>query len=393
MFELVSLTALLMALSALSIDIMLPALPTIAHDFNLSDPNKAQLVITAYLIGIGMGQLVYGPLSDHIGRRAALLGGLGLFLAGTLLALLAGGINLFLVGRALQGFGAAGPRVISVAIVRDIYSGRQMARVMSLAMMTFIIVPVLAPSIGQAVMLLGAWRGTFVVLLLAGLLAAAWSAMRLPETSHADDTRVKHPTTLGAFATVLRSRVSMAYTAAAGCLFGCLMGYVASAEQVFVGVFDLGAKFPLVFGAVAAIMAPSSFTNSRLVERLGMRRVAHSALVGFVVMSSLLALLALRGTPPLPVFCILLASAFFLFGLIVSNFNAIAMQPLGLVAGTGASLIGFATTTLGALLGALIGQSFNGSVLPLTAGFALLGASALAIVVATEGRDGMFRGE
>ena len=392
--ELVGLTALLMALSALSIDIMLPALPVIGAGFRLSDANTAQVVITSYLVGIGIGQLIYGPLSDRIGRRGALLGGLGLFLAGTLLALLAESFWLFLAGRALQGFGAAGPRVISIAIVRDLYSGRQMARVMSLAMMTFIIVPVIAPSIGQAVMLLGAWRATFLVLMAAGLVAAAWVAARLPETgSAARLIGAQRSGVLAAVGTVLRTPVTVGYSLAAGILFGCLTGYIGSAEQVFVGVYGLGDKFPLVFGLIAAIMAPASFANSRLVERHGMRRVAHTALIGFVATSALLALIAMRGTPPLPLFCALLAAAFFQFGLIVSNFNAIAMLPLGPIAGTGSSLVGFTTTTTGALLGALVGQAFNGTVVPLSLGFAALGAMALAVVVAVEGRDGMLRGD
>ncbi len=392
--ELVALTALLMALSALSIDIMLPALPVIGADFRLADANSAQVVVTAYLVGIGLGQLVYGPLSDRIGRRGALLAGLGLFLCGTMLALLAQSFTAFLAGRALQGFGAAGPRVISVAIVRDLYSGRQMARVMSLAMMTFIIVPVIAPSLGQAVMLFGSWRSTFLVLLAVGCVAAGWVIWRLPETSSAARlVGASRAGVLAAVMAVLSTRVTMAYTLAAGAMFGCLTAYIASAEQVFVGVYGLGDRFPIVFGLVAAVMAPSSFTNARLVERLGMRRVAHSALVGFMVTALLLVLLAARGTPPLPLFGVLLAAAFFQFGLIASNFNAIAMQPLGPIAGTGASVVGFGTTTLGALAGALVGQSFNGSVLPLCLGFAACSVIALGLVLAVEGRSGLFRGE
>lgn len=392
--ELVALTALMMALSALSIDIMLPALPAIGAAFGLVEANSAQLVVTAYLLGIGAGQIVYGPLSDRFGRRAPLIAGLGLFLAGSVLALTAKGFALFLAARALQGFGAAGPRVIAVAIVRDLFKGRQMARVMSLVMMIFIIVPVIAPSIGQAVMLAGSWRATFGFMLAAGLVALVWSWTRLPETARPAERRAAEAR---GFVVALRLVVgtpeTIGYTLAAGAMFGCLMSYVASAEQVFVGVFDLGRAFPLAFGSVAAIMAPAAFTNSRLVERLGMRRVAHTALAGFVVVSLVLVLVSLVGRPPLLLFCALLAAAFFQFGLIVSNFNAIAMQPMGAAAGTASSVIGFVTTTMGAVLGAIIGRQFDGTVLPLALGFALASLAAAAIIVWVEGRGGLFHGE
>ena len=388
--EFVALLATLMAMTALSIDIMLPVLPEIAKSFGITTPNNQQLVIGSYMGGLALGQLLWGSASDRLGRKSPLLVGLGVFIFGGIAAVWVTSFENLLASRFLQGFGGAAARIIAVAVIRDLFADRMMSSVLSTVMMVFILVPVLAPSVGQAAAGLGSWRTTFHVLIGVGALAIVWAALRLPDTH--DRTKVR----LGTFAAlrlVFTTRVTVAYAVAAGFMFGCLVTYISSAQQVFVEVFGLGVWFPVVFGSIASAMAIASFTNARLVQRVGMRRLSHSALVAFTLVSSVLAVLAAVTQPPLVIVAPLLALCFFLFGVTQPNFNAIAMHPVGQAAGTAASLIGAYTTTAGAVCGTLIARQFDGSVLPLSAGFALLGICALLAVFAVEGRGGMFRGE
>lgn len=388
--ELVTLTALLMALSALSIDIMLPSLPQIGAAFSVAHVNDTQQIVTSYLVGVALGQLIWGPLSDRYGRKRLLLLGLMVFALGSLACLLVSSFAMLLWARAVQGFGGASARVISIAVVRDLFSGRQMARVMSMVMMVFITVPMFAPAIGQGLAYVGSWRWAFYVLLGAGLIGVVWAGCRLPETVQLAGSEPLDFATAAKL--VLTTPATVGYTLATGFMFGCLIAYLSSAQQVFVDVYGLGSAFPAVFGAMACAQALASFTNARLVQRLGMRRVSHLALVGFVAVTAALSLVAL-GKPPLVVFGLMLAAAFFAFGLIVPNFNAIAMQPMGQVAGMASSLIGFYTTAAGAAFGWIVGRLFDGTVQPLSVGFAALGVLALICVVAVEGRAGLFRGE
>jgi MFS transporter, DHA1 family, multidrug resistance protein len=387
--EFIALIALMMALTAMSIDLMLPALPAIGAALGVSDPNDRQIVIISYVAGFALGQLGYGRLSDKYGRKPVLMSGLALFVAGSLIASLSSTFHILLAARTLQGLGAAAPRVIAIAIVRDLYVGRRMARVMSFAMTVFIIIPVLAPTIGQGLLEVGTWRWSFDALLVMGLLTAAWTALRLPEThSEAADGE---PLGLGAaLKLALETPQTIGYALAAGLLFGCLMSYVSSAQQVFVDVFHLGDKFPLAFGAVASLMALASVTNANLVERLGMRLVSHTALTGFVVLSILLAMAAAVGMATLPLFLVFMGALFFLFGLVAPNFNALAMEPQGHNAGLASSIIGFVTTGAGAIAGGVVGHLFDGTVLPLTLGFSCLSLIALTAVLWVEGPAGLY---
>ncbi len=389
--EFVALTALMIALTALSIDIMLPSLPQIGAAFGVGHANETQQIITSYMVGLAAGQLVWGPLSDRFGRKLLLLLGLLVFVLGSLACLLAPTFGVMLAARVVQGFGGASARVISIAIVRDLFAGRQMARVMSTVMMVFITVPILAPSLGQGLAHIGNWRWTFYVLLAVGLIGMLWAGNRLSETAQTAGARSQGVGT--AFLTVVTTRVTSGYTIASGFMFGCLVSYISSAQQIFVDVYGLGPLFPVAFGALACSLAVASFTNARLVQRLGMRRVSHLALMGFVAASVVLFLASVLGQPPLLVFGMLMAAAFFCFGLIVPNFNAIAMQPMGQIAGTAASLIGFFTTMTGAVLGWTVGRMFDGTVRPLSAGFALLGILAFLSVISVEGRGGLLKGE
>lgn len=388
--EFVALTAALMALTAISIDIMLPALPQIGLALGVTSENDRQMVVILYMAGFAAGQIVFGPLSDHFGRKPMLLAGLAIYICGTLAALFAGTFPTLLAARLVQGIGAASPRVIAIAVVRDLYGGRQMARVMSFAMMVFIIIPVLAPSIGQALIQLGNWHWTFYALLAMAVLIACWSSLRLPETAR-PALGVERPMNLRqSLRTVFFNRQTMAYGAAGGFMFGCLLAYVASAQQVFVEVFGIGQAFPVVFGAIASVMAVASFVNARLVGRLGMRRLSHSALFAFVGVSMILAATAAMGVAGLAVYAPLVATAFFLFGLIAPNFNAIAMEPQGHNAGMASSVIGSLGTAIGALAGGLVAHAFDGTVFPIAAGFAACSLITCVVVLAVEGRKGLF---
>lgn len=387
--EFIALIALMMALTAMSIDLMLPALPAIGDALGVADANDRQIVIISYVIGFSLGQLGYGRLSDKYGRKPVLMSGLALFVAGSLAASLSSTFPVLLSARALQGLGAAAPRVIAVAIVRDLYVGRRMARVMSFAMTVFIIIPILAPSIGQGLLALGTWRWSFDALLGVGLITAAWTGMRLPETHH--EGAEGEPLGLGsALKLALETPQTIGYALAGGFMFGSLMSYVSSAQQVFVDVFGLGRDFPLVFGAIASLMALASVTNANLVERLGMRRLSHTALTGFVVLSALLTAAAAADVVTLPIFIAAMGGLFFLFGLVAPNFNALAMEPQGHNAGLASSVIGFVTTGAGAVCGGIVGHLFNGTVLPLTLGFSALSLAAFAAVLWVEGPKGLY---
>ena len=388
--EFVVLTAAMMALTAISIDIMLPALPQIGTALGVASENDRQLVVILYMAGFAAGQIVFGPLSDHIGRKPALMAGLAIYIVGTVAAVAAGAFPTLLAARLVQGIGAASPRVIAIAVVRDLYGGRQMARVMSFAMMVFIVIPVLAPSIGQALIQLGNWHWTFYVLLAMAILIAVWAGFRLPETA-APALGLEPPMGLGnSLKTAIFDSQTMAYGAAGGFMFGCLLAYVASAQQVFVEVFGMGEAFPVVFGAIASMMAVASFVNARLVGHLGMRRLSHTALLGFVAVSLCLAFAAAAGGAVILVYAPLVASAFFLFGLIAPNFNAIAMEPQGHNAGMASSVIGSLSTAIGAMAGGLVAHAFNGTVFPIAAGFAACSLIACLIVFAIEGKHGFF---
>lgn len=387
--EFVCLIAALMAITALSIDIMLPALPEIAATFGVEKENDRQLVIILYMAGFSLGQIFFGPLSDHLGRKRVLMTGLAIFILGTIGAIMAGSFQMLLLARVVQGLGAASPRIIAVAVVRDLYSGRQMARVMSFAMVVFIMIPVFAPSVGQAVVLFSSWQWIFFVLLVMAVSAAIWSGTRLPETAR-PALGVEHAMTLRAsvLAAVLNSQ-TVGYGAAGGFMFGCLLAYVASAQQVFVGVFGLGDIFPVIFGALASAMALASFVNARLVGRFGMRRLSHAALFGFIGVSVLLASAAALGLASFWIFAAAMGVAFFLFGLIAPNFNALAMEPQGHNAGMASSVVGSLSTAVGAIAGGIVAGSLDGSILPIAAGFAACSIIAGLIVFAIEGPKGL----
>jgi MFS transporter, DHA1 family, multidrug resistance protein len=383
--EFVIIIASIMALNPLAMDMMLPALPNIASAFHIVDANRPQMVLSIFLTGFGVGQFVIGPLSDRFGRRPVLLGGMIVYSIASLLAIAAPSFETLLLARALQGLGTSATRVIATSIVRDCYAGRRMASVMSLAMMVFIAVPVVAPSFGQAVMLVTQWRGIFIVLMVYGVVALIWSALRMPETLPLSERKsLDIGAVLGAFRQTVTNRQTLGYALAAGGVQGALFAFVFSSQQVFTDIYKLGHYFPLAFAAIAVGIAVAGFLNSRFVGRLGMRVISHGALVGFVAVAAILLVAVKLQMLPLTLFMALSALMMFSFGLMIANFTALAMEPHGHIAGTASSMYGSITTLLGIGIGMVIGQDFDGTLSPFATGFFLCTLAALAVVLVTE---------
>ncbi|MEH6697461.1 MAG: multidrug effflux MFS transporter [Brevundimonas sp.] len=386
--EFVALIAMMMALNALAIDMMLPALPAIGEALSVASENSRQWVITAYLLGFGVAQLIYGPLADRYGRKPVLMGGLGLYVLFSVAAAFTTTFEALILARLGTGLGAAALRVLAVSIVRDRYSGRTMARVMSLSFLVFLGVPILAPTLGQLVLFLAPWRWIFGVLALAGSGFMIWALIRLPETL-APENRL--PIRFGriaeAFRAVVSDRLSVGYTLAMTAITGALFAFINSSQQIFFDVFQEPALFTTVFGLMAAGIAVASLTNARLVERLGSRRLSHLALIGFITSAAVHAGVALSGNESLVSFAVLQGLTMFCFGFIAGNFGALAMNNMGRIAGTASSVQGFVSTTFGSLTGFLIGQSFDGTAAPMTIGITTCGILALvAVMVAERGK-------
>jgi DHA1 family bicyclomycin/chloramphenicol resistance-like MFS transporter len=380
MREFVALLAALMAANALAIDAMLPALPAIGEALHVADENRRQLVITCYLLGFGVAQLIYGPLSDRFGRRGLLIASLALYALFGLLAGLASSFGFLLAARTMQGVAAAATRVLVVAVVRDRYQGSAMARIMSMVMIVFMIVPVLAPFLGQAVLALGTWRDIFIALGVYGAILAIWMAFRLPETLAPDRRRPLSVTKIGgAVWTTLRMRQSIGNTISQTLLMGALFAFINSIQQIVFDVFGRPELIGIVFACVAGPMVFSSYANTRLVMRFGSKRLLLIALSAFTALA-LLHLVAAEAVvrESIWMFVILQGATMSLFGLIGANAGALAMEPLGHIAGTASSVQGVITTIGGALIGFAIGQLFNGTTLPFLMGFSLCGAAALA---------------
>lgn len=385
--EFIGLAAMLMALNALAIDIMLPGLQEIGAALGVENENHRQYVISAYLLGFGIAQLGYGPISDRFGRRKPMLFGLAIYVVSSFAVVFVPSFAGVLALRFIQGIGSAATRVITVSIVRDVYGGRQMAEVMSLIMMVFMVVPVIAPGTGQIVLIFGDWHLIFVFMGIIAIAVGAWMYHRLPETLHPEDVRpFTVASVLNGFKIVLTNRIALCYTLSSTFIFGALFGFINSAEQVYKGVYGLGSWFAVAFAGVALFMALSSFINARLVGRFGMRRLSHGSLIGFIVITFVWLLVQIYGPQPMPfaLFITLFALAMFQFGWIGSNFNSLAMEPLGHVAGTASSVIGFMGTVGGSLIGALIGQSFDGTALPMVAGFFAVSLAGLIFVLIGE---------
>ena len=363
---------------------MLPALPTIGAALHLLNENRSQWIVTAYLVGVGCGQLFWGQLSDRYGRRPVLLTGLAVYAVAAVLSGLTTSFTTLLAWRFAHGLAAAS-MVVSRSVIRDLYSGRPMARVMSLTFIVFLTVPVLAPSLGQMILWLAPWRSIFLIFGAFAVAVFLWVLLRLPETLHPEyRLTLTRDHIVHAAALVLGNRTSLCYTLAVTVLFGSILAYVGMVQQIFEYTFHRASLMPAMFALCASSMGVTAFLNSRIVERVGMRIISHLGLLLFITITGLHVLIAGLGLERLWTFVLLQSATLACIGLTASNFGAMAMEPVGSVAGIGASLQGFISTFGGAVVGALIGRRFNGATLPLAGGAFVCGLSSLLFVMLAE---------
>jgi DHA1 family bicyclomycin/chloramphenicol resistance-like MFS transporter len=389
--EFVALMAFLQALQALAIDSMLPALGVLSRDLGVMDPNRRQLVVGIFLICSGLFSLVPGSLADRFGRRPVLFGCLAGYVAMNVAAALAPSFAVLLVCRALTGAFSAGFLVLTGAIIRDRFEGDRMARTQSLVSMVFMIVPMAAPSIGQAVLLIAGWRWVFGMMALLGALIGGWAFLRVPETLHPEFRQKIEPRAIAVnMGKVLTTRVAFGYVVGMALVQGALFGYINSSEQLVAEHFGAGAAFPLIFGGMAVCMAIANLGNSRIVERFGARRVSHTAMLGYIVLGALQLWFAMREHETLWHFAPLMTLNLCAMGFIGANFQAIALQPFARIAGAAASVQAFMRVMVGAVLGALIGQAYDGTAQPLAWSLLIAGIGALALVLYSE-RGQLFR--
>jgi len=383
--EMTVMLAGLMALNAFAIDSMIPALADIGKSLRVAHENDQQLVVIAYFLGFASTQLVWGPLADRFGRKPVLGIGVVLYGAFALLCAFAGSFPLLIAGRVAMGASAAVTRVLVVAMVRDLFEAEAMARVMSLVFMTFMLVPVLAPNIGQLILLVASWRAIFVVIAVYALIMLVWSSLRLPETLHPEFRRpLNWRGTFGAIAETMREPLSRGYTLATTISFAGLVAYISSIQQIVFDAFHAGRFIGLVFASIAAPMALASWLNSRVVGRFGLRRVGHSAALAFVAVTGIHAAVALAGLESLPLFIVFQAVTMACFAFTSSNLGTLAMEHMAPIAGTASSVQGVVGTVGAAAIGFLIGQQFDGTATPFVVGTAVCAAGGFLLIVLTE---------
>ena len=370
--EFVVLIAMMMSLVALATDSMLPALPNIEADL---DSDQGPLVILTFFIGLSIGQLFFGPWSDAIGRRPVIIAGSSLFMLGCVFSVFAWNFEAMLLGRFIQGVGASAPRILSVAVVRDRFEGEQMAKLMSLIMMVFILVPVFAPALGQLVLLFADWRSIFSIMLLMVLIVTLWFFFRQPETL---DAQQRIPLSLrnvkNGIVFIFSERLALGNMIVMGLVFGAFVGYLSCSQLILQKQYELGVQFPLYFGVLAASIGFASLVNSKMVMRFGMKRLSSLSLALVTILSIAFGLVALlfSGHPPLEYLMAYLLVIFFFNGVLFGNLNAMAMAPLGQVAGLGSAIVGSVSTLLSVGFGIAIAGAYNDTVIPLITGFALL---------------------
>ncbi|MEN9894729.1 MAG: hypothetical protein RIR97_581 [Pseudomonadota bacterium] len=384
-WEFIFLTALLTSIIAMSIDIMLPALPLIGESLKVADVNSRQLVIVSFMMGFAIFQLFFGPITDRFGRKPVLVGGMLVFMTMSYFCATASDFQTLLIGRFLQGVGAAAVRVVVAAIVRDCFSGNAMGRVMSFSFTAFMIVPVITPVIGQFVSIHFGWRWIFTGLGTVGLVIMLWSSFRLKETMDPEDRRSLDLASLwAAVKEVCTNRIAAGYTLASTLTSVGLFSYIVLVQQIYGELYGLGSLFPLYFAIGAIGVAFASIVSGNIVTIFGIRFMAHVSMTVFATAGMILFLLCLFGNPPFWVTYGLIFFCMMGFGVLQGNIGAISMEPLGHVAGMASSIIGVFSTTVGVVTGGLIGQSYHGTVLPLGFAFGVFGLAALLIVFWTE---------
>ena len=374
---------MMISLTALSIDAMLPALPQIGHDLGITNPNDRQLIIAIIFFGSALGQLFFGPLSDKTGRKPAMYAGYAFFITGSLVSVFSISFPMMLAGRIFQGIGLSAPQAVTMALVRDRFEGRTMARVMSFAMTVFVLVPMIAPAIGQGILSIAGWRAIFGSFLLFALITVTWFALRIPETLAPENrSSFSIKRIADSIREILKIRPTVGYTLSIGLIQGIFLGYLNSSQQIFQEQYALGKLFPLFFATISLSLGMASFLNARLVMRYGMRKLVRWALgiaFGLAVIFLGISML-LVGQPPLWLLMAYLMMSFFCTGILFGNLNALAMQPLGHLAGIGAAIVGSFATLISMLLGTLIGRSYNGTILPLVLGMTVLSGITIFVI-------------
>ena len=383
--ELIIMMASLMALNALAIDVMLPALGLISDDLRLTDPNDRQWIVTSYIYGMAFGSIIYGSLADRYGRKPILAVTISIYTIVGIICAFTDDYDLLLIARFIQGLAASAMGVLANSIIRDRYDGDAMARMMSTIMMIFMIVPITAPILGQIILFFAEWHVIFLMLAVVGFSVLTWVMLRLPETLHPDDsTPIAFGSVTSAWRQVIFHRNSFGHVVASGLMMAPLFAFIASAQQVFFDTFSAGDIFVYAFALNAGCMSLGSFINSRIVMRFGARRVSQCALITFIILGLVHLGFTLSGQITLTIFMALLAPAMGMVGLTGANFSSIAMQPFGKIAGVASSFQNFARSGLSAGIGGAIGLQFDGTTVPLVAGFVICGAGSLLVILWSE---------
>lgn len=388
MKEFIVLMASLMSVVAISIDAMMPALGIMGQDLQVEFPNQVQFIIGFIFMGMTVGHLFWGPLSDAIGRKKVLYSGLAIYAVGSVICYFAQDIDMLLFGRIVQGFGVSAPYVTSIAIVRDKFAGRDMARIMSIVMVIFILVPAIAPSLGQGILYIASWRAIFILYMVMAAVIALWAYFRLEETLHPEDKIRFNPKAIAhGFAIVVKTRVTIFYTIAMGICFGSFLGYLNSCQQIFMEKFAVGEMFAIYFGALALTLGVASLLNSRIVAKFGMQHICEYSTMAIILFSAAFLAVNLMVDVQLWMFLVFAASIFFAFGLMFGNLNAIAMEPMGHIAGIASAVTGAMSSAMSMTIGSTIGQLYDGTLIPVVGGF--LGLNILSfIMMKAAGRHG-----
>ncbi|GAB3482146.1 multidrug effflux MFS transporter [Marinomonas epiphytica] len=379
--EFTILVASLMSIVAISIDALLPALGIIGKELNATSANQPQLLISMLFFGMALGQLICGPLSDALGRRPILFSGFALYLVGTLLCYQADTLSSLMVGRFIQGLGVAGPYISAVSLVRDLFKGAQMARIMSLVMMIFVLVPAIAPTLGQGILLVSDWRGIFELYLVYAAILILWVSFRLKETlPKGKRIPFSKKGFMDGFKEVLTHRITASYTVCMGLFFGSFIGYLNSSQQIFQVQFEAGNMFSVYFGILALFLGFASLVNSKIVEKRGPKVITFRAILAVVISSAVFLSLHAFVAISLWMFLTYAALLFFCFGLLFGNVNALAMEPMGHIAGIASAVIGSVSSIMSMAIGTTIGQLYNNTLIPIAGGFFLMGLLALCII-------------
>jgi DHA1 family bicyclomycin/chloramphenicol resistance-like MFS transporter len=383
-WEFIILVSIMFGMIAFGTDTMLPAFPDIAKDLELLNVNKAQLIISSFILGTGLGQLISGPISDTFGRKPIITIGLMIFILACIAAYYAETLEMMLVARFIQGLGISAPRTVTMALIRDLYSGRKMAQVMSLAMAIFVLVPALAPSIGQLLFINFGWRSIYMAFIAFALIGLLWLNLRQPETLPFEQRKKLSSTEfLRAFKVVITNTAVVKYTVTLALGFGALFGYLNSAQQIFVDTLGAGMKFPMYFAIISILAAPASFMNAALVMKYGMKLLATIGFALQIIFAIITILIINQDFISMEWLLVIFISwsviAFFLKGLYFGNLNALAMEPMGEIAGMASAIIGASATMLGILIAIPIGLAFNGTATPVL--FCYITCSSLALIL------------